>query len=592
MSGLALRTDAVRALQSVLRQEEDVNVALDAILSAISKKISTSGLQTGCVVDLQTVEEVVTELTKNVDDRLREALSVVDAYDAPRLCYDPVKKSFYFYNARSGRGALESDHNQNGSAPSPGSSRSPVGGSGSGAGAGAGHAGEKRAGGAYDTMNKKFHGTVKNKVEMFRERFQLIKQRVLRNPLFCRPSIGGSGSSSTRDQTGHIELTPIDSLLGARGTLVLLGVLTRQEEGKYFLEDLNGSVEINLSNARVTDGLFTLGCIVVVEGTIGEEVGMFYVNTMGFPPPESRRESLNIMSSIDVSSMTGYSQQEEIELQRLEKESEETMFVMLSDVHLDSPEVLHKLRMMFEGFSQTETPPAMFVFMGNFTSQPFGKDPSDVKEYQKHFNDFGELLLEFPNLIKENGGSKFLFVPGPNDPGAKVLPRSPIPSYFTKGFIEKMPKHTISFTTNPCRIKYFTQEIVVYRDDILNRMRRQCVIPPIVRTTTKNDDDDDEEEEEDDEDVTSAVTEHLVKTVLDQGHLCPLPMNQVPVRWSHDASLRLYPLPDLLMMADHYDQYHSSYQGCAAINPGSFPTDFSFVVYRPYNRQCEFSRIG
>ena len=39
-------------------------------------------------------------------------------------------------------------------------------------------------------------------------------------------------------------------------------------------------------------------------------------------------------------------------------------------------------------------------------------------------------------------------------------------------------------------------------------------------------------------------------------------------------------------------RYHSSYQGCAAINPGSFPTDFSFVVYRPYNRQCEFSRIG
>ena len=79
------------------------------------------------------------------------------------------------------------------------------------------------------------------------------------------------------------------------------------------------------------------------------------MNTIGFPPPESRRESLSIMSSIDLSSMTGYGQQEELELQRLEEESEETMFVMLSDVHLDSPEVMHKLRMMFEGFSQTET---------------------------------------------------------------------------------------------------------------------------------------------------------------------------------------------------------------------------------------------
>ena len=39
-------------------------------------------------------------------------------------------------------------------------------------------------------------------------------------------------------------------------------------------------------------------------------------------------------------------------------------------------------------------------------------------------------------------------------------------------------------------------------------MRRQCVIPPTVKNHP------DEEEEED---VTSAVTEHLVKTVLDQG---------------------------------------------------------------------------
>ena len=39
-------------------------------------------------------------------------------------------------------------------------------------------------------------------------------------------------------------------------------------------------------------------------------------------------------------------------------------------------------------------------------------------------------------------------------------------------------------------------------------MRRQCVIPPTVKSHP---------EEEEEEDVTSAVTEHLVKTVLDQG---------------------------------------------------------------------------
>ena len=119
-----------------------------------------------------------------------------------------------------------------------------------------------------------------------------------------RGSRGGRGG----DAAGHIELTPIDSLLGARGTLVLLGMLTKREEGKYHLEDMNGSVEIDLSEARVTDGLFTLGCIVVVEGTIGDggtNANLFHVNTMGFPPPEGRQDALNCMNALDLSLMTG-----------------------------------------------------------------------------------------------------------------------------------------------------------------------------------------------------------------------------------------------------------------------------------------------
>jgi DNA polymerase epsilon subunit 2 len=179
---------------------------------------------------------------------------------------------------------------------------------------------------------------------------------------------------------------------------------------------------------------------------------------MGFPPPESRSDALSCMSSIDLSLMTGYSQQEEPELKKLELEAEETMFVLLSDVHLDDPNVMVKLRMMFEGFSTLDTPPAMFVFMGNFTSSPFGKDSSDVQDYKKCFDELAELLLEFSVLLTK---SKFLFVPGPNDPGAKVLPKSPIPSYFTSSLRDQLPPHTCHFTTNPCRIKYFTQGKVV-----------------------------------------------------------------------------------------------------------------------------------
>ena len=56
------------------------------------------------------------------------------------------------------------------------------------------------------------------------------------------------------------------------------------------------------------------------------------------------------MSSIDLSHH-GYAcaGQEEMELKRLEVEAEEAMFVVLSDVHLDSLEVMHKLRVLSKG---------------------------------------------------------------------------------------------------------------------------------------------------------------------------------------------------------------------------------------------------
>lgn len=33
----------------------------------------------------------------------------------------------------------------------------------------------------------------------------------------------------------------------------------------------------------------------------------------------------------------------------------------------------------------------------------------------------------------------------------------------------------ITFGSNPCRIRYFTQEIVLYRDDLMSRMMRNAI---------------------------------------------------------------------------------------------------------------------
>jgi DNA polymerase epsilon subunit 2 len=60
-----------------------------------------------------------------------------------------------------------------------------------------------------------------------------------------------------------------------------------------------------------------------------------------------------------------------------------------------------------------------------------------------------------------------------------------------------------------------------------------------------------------------------VKTVIDQAHLCPLPLSVRPVYWSFDNALRLFPLPDLLILADEYDGYMQGYADCTAVNPGA-----------------------
>ena len=87
------------------------------------------------------------------------------------------------------------------------------------------------------------------------------------------------------------------------------------------------------------------------------------------------------------------------------------------------------------------------------------------------------------------------------------------------------------------------------------------------------------------------LTELLAYSILDQAHLCPLPLESRPIYWELDYTLRLSPLPHLLVLADKVDQYHYLYKDCNVVNPGSFSSDFSFIAYRPSTRNVEFSRV-
>ena len=524
--GLILQKEAVFAVQNVLKNEVEPVEAMELILDAVTKKIEISN-ENSSVVNINMIETVVAELTREEDDIANESISVISAFDTPIVQYSAVNKSFYF-------GDRSQQHS--------------------------------------------LHASAISKTQMYRERLELVNQRIMRNKNFSKPTFGNNKLSSSSAPRQYVELTSLDSLVGLSGRKNLLGMLTQREEGIFYLEDLNGNIRLNLQNVKPTAGLFTEGCIVVADGILHENI--FYVKAIGFPPPEDRVETLTAMSTLDLPKLMGYTAQEEQEMLRMEQEADDSIFVIFSDVNLDNLLVMDKLGAIFLGYTQSLTIPKLFVFLGDFTSRPFGQGKDDVAQFKRLFDDLGDLILKFPEIAQS---SRFIFVPGPNDPGAgNVLPRHPLPDYFVKGIKEKLAN--VRFASNPCRIRYYTQEIVVSRQNILNKMRRHCIIPPVI--INNNIDSDNEEH-----DTADVITDHLVKTLMDQSHLCPLPLSVQPVYWNYDNALRLYPLPDMVILGDYYDQYHSTYQKCDVLNPGSFPTDFSFVVYRPAQRSTEFSKV-
>lgn len=66
-------------------------------------------------------------------------------------------------------------------------------------------------------------------------------------------------------------------------------------------------------------------------------------------------------------------------------------------------------------------------------------------------------------------------MPGPDDPFPTALvPRPRLPDVFTRKLRAKLGDR-LHVASNPCRISYFSQEIVIYRDNVMARMLRNTV---------------------------------------------------------------------------------------------------------------------
>lgn len=320
-----------------------------------------------------------------------------------------------------------------------------------------------------------------------RSRLQALRALVLRNENFCPPLPGTVRSRGAEDT--WMKLTSTSNLLGRpNGRFLLFGILTSTPDGRWCLEDEDGRVELDLTDAVPGEGIFTLGGLVLVEGRYadeGEEGQRFHVHAIGHPPSETRSRAREMYGHIDWTGKGVISLKEERSLDAsLQKHHPDVSFVVLSDLHLDVPRTFHSLKAVLRGYIDADFVPFLFVFCGNFLSEE-GRRKADggLTKYNEAFNALAELLATFPSLFTK---SRFLFVPGPLDPYATpILPRKALPKLLSDPFIDRLSTRLntsrsrviecVQFVSNPCRVRFWGKELVIFRDDLLERMRRNGV---------------------------------------------------------------------------------------------------------------------
>lgn len=144
---------------------------------------------------------------------------------------------------------------------------------------------------------------------------------------------------------------------------------------------------------------------------------------------------------------------------------------------------------MFDNCIENDFIPKVIVMCGNFTSKSIAHgNARDVQRYQgvfhaslkdfcsvfsvtENFDALADLITAYPLITRS---THFVFIPGPLDITVNsTLPRKPLLSTLTGRLKIRVPK--AHFGTNPCRIKFFNQEIVIFREDLMARMLRNIV---------------------------------------------------------------------------------------------------------------------
>ncbi|KZL84089.1 dna polymerase alpha epsilon subunit b [Colletotrichum incanum] len=328
----------------------------------------------------------------------------------------------------------------------------------------------------------------KHKTALFRNRYNVIHQRLLRNESFQTSAVASARAPSLKrsssNQLNH-KITPIANLLGRHGSHhMLLGMLNVLPAGGLAISDLTATIALDLSQAVAIpedSAWFAPGMIVLVDGVYEEEEesvgkglsgssgvggtlgGRFQGFFIGQPPCEKRKATLGVsgpdggqdhtigggfgwIDFLGVGSERAVgSKMRKLEQRLLPRHSAEEVpnrgrMVILGELNLDQPRTLQALRRILTIYAAEPegASPMSFVITGSFTQHAVlarGGSGGSI-EYKEYFDALASTLSEFPTLLQT---STFVFVPGDNDAwvssftagAATPLPRKGAPDVFT-----------------------------------------------------------------------------------------------------------------------------------------------------------------
>lgn len=321
----------------------------------------------------------------------------------------------------------------------------------------------------YDLEKKKYvidkspHSllpSAKMRSEFLIDRYTMLWQRTNRHELFSS-SIAGVST-----EVKKFKLRKIENLLSSSSLdeIVVLGLLAKLTETKFFIEDPTGSVPLDLSSVQYHSGFFCEGCFVLIEGNYSD--GTLKAVGMGFPPVEAADSSRAYFGSLNTwggRSMTLLKQSSR--LLEFERANSEATIVFLSDCWLDDPSVVEKLQTLFDGYN--EMAPIAIVLMG-----PFLRNVSNPHTLKGKLTALAEFISTNCQTIKKQ--TDIILVPALEDPAAPVImPRPPLPDKLCADAKRLLPR--LILATNPCRLQYCTQQISVCRADLITKLCRNTI---------------------------------------------------------------------------------------------------------------------